>query len=1003
MKKNYLLLIFFVCSSFLWAQEKTVTGIVADEQGIPLAGANILVQNTTNGVQTDFDGKYAIKTAIGQVLVISYVGFKTQNITVGSANSINITLTEDAAQLNEIVLVGYGTQQKTSLTGSVATINAEQLEKQPVIQTSQALQGLSPGLTAIQSSGQPGSDGASLTVRGINSINRSSSPTIIIDGIEGSLNGLNSNDIANISVLKDAGAAAIYGNRGANGVILITTKRAKQGKASVSYNSYIGFQDPTNQPKPVDALTYLETVGDDALLQQYLANPDDRDNFPDTDWIDLLFSESGFMQSHNISVSGGSEAVRARASVSYQNQEGNIPNFGTERFQGRINTDFKVSEKFKINADINFRRINNTSPRGGNGVNAAYRQPSIFPAIYSDGSFALPSTGGNPIAGTRITGLNESENNYFRGLIKATYKPIPELTLSATYSPEHSETYSTSFSPQYEVVEFFGQDPIIRSSGTNNEVQLTNGNSRGFTDNFFATAQYSKNFNKHYVSLLGGYEFLKSQSNAFNATRYGFSIAGLEVLNAGSEENDSNSGSAGQNGLESVFGRFNYAYDDKYLLEFVLRRDASSRFAQGNRSGNFPSISAGWRITEESFMQSSNLFDNLKLKASWGQLGNQNIGSEFPYTALIALGNGHFLDGGVVQTAAQSVLSNPSISWETAEKTNIGLEFGLLNSRLSGQIEYYSNETNDLIGTQRIPSTTGLGSPQANIYSLKNSGIDLDIRWEDTIGEHFSYFVGGNFATVKNEVTDLNGVDFIIGGSSITQVGKPLGSIFGFKSLGIFQTPEEIDAAPAQFGTLEPGDIQFEDNNGRDADGNLTGEPDGVVNNDDRTIIGNSFPSKTFAINLGFDYKNIDFSVNAIGVTDREVFLTRNIVQPLFNAGNIFEYHLTDSWTPENPNARFPILKPYSGGSNNSRTNSTYVFDASYLRIRNITLGYTLPKSALEKVDFLSKVRIYATGQNLITLNKDLPDGIDVLIPNGSQGNIYPIVTSYTFGINVTF
>ncbi len=1003
MKKNYLLLMFLICSSLLWAQEKTVSGKVTDTEGIPLIGASIIVQGSTNGVQTDFDGNYSINVAEGQNLAISYLGYKTKILTIGTVNVVNVSLEEDTSQLDEVVIVGYGTQQKTSLTGSVATIDAKDIERQPVIQTSQALQGLSPGLTAIQTSGQPGADGASLTVRGINSINNSSSPTIIIDGIEGSLNGLNPNDIANISVLKDAGAAAIYGNRGANGVILITTKRAKQGKALVSYDSYVGFQDPTNQPKPVDALTYLETVGDDALLQQYLANPGDLDNYPDTDWIGLLFSESGFMQSHNISVSGGSEAVRARASMSYQNQEGNIPNFGTERFQGRINTDFKISEKFKINADINFRRINNTSPRGGNGVNAAYRQPAIFPAIFSDGSFALPSTGGNPIAGTRITGLNESENNYFRGLIKLTYNPIPELTLSATYSPEHSETYSKSFSPQYEVVEFFGEDPIIRSSGTNNEVQLTNGNSRGFSDNFFATVQYAKLFNKHRVSLLGGYEFIKSQSNAFNATRYGFSIAGLEVLNAGSAENDSNSGSAGQNGLESVFGRFNYAYDDKYLLEFVLRRDASSRFAPANRSGNFPSVSVGWRISEEGFMQSSGLFNNLKLKASWGQLGNQNIGSEFPYTALIALGNGHFLDGGIVQTAAQSVLSNPSISWETAEKTNIGLEFGLLDNRLSGQIEYYSNETNDLLGTQRIPSTTGLGSPQANIYSLKNSGIDLDIRWEDSIGEHFNYFIGGNFATVKNEVTDLNGVDFIIGGSSITQVGKPLGSIFGFRSLGIFQSQEEIDAAPAQFGTLEPGDIRFEDNNGRDADGNLTGEPDGVVNNDDRTIIGNSFPSKTFAFNLGFDYKNVDFSINALGVTDREVFLTRNIVQPLFNAGNVFEYHLTESWTPENPNARFPILKPYSGGSNNSRTNSTYVFDASYLRIRNITLGYTLPDSAIDKVDFLSKVRVYATGQNLITLNRDLPDGVDVLIPNGSQGNIYPIVISYTFGINISF
>ncbi|MEX0316242.1 MAG: SusC/RagA family TonB-linked outer membrane protein [Allomuricauda sp.] len=997
MKRTYLMLFFLAFSVVLFAQEKTVSGNVTDEEGAPLPGASIVIQGTTTGAQTDFDGNYAIKATEGQVLVFSYVGFSTQNITVGAASTINVVLQEDTSVLDEVVVVGYGTQNKESLSGSVATIESEKLIKQPVFQTSQALQGLSPGLTAIQSSGRPGDDGATLRIRGINSINASSSPLVIIDGIEGSLNGIDSGDIESISVLKDAGAAAIYGNRGANGVIVITTKRAKAGRARVTYNSYVGFQDPTNQPDPVDAVTYLEATGDDALLQQYLDNPGDTDNFPDTDWIDLLFSESGFIQYHSVGVSGGSESVRTNATFSYQDQDGNIPGFGFERFQGRVNTDFKVSDKIQISADINFRRSDIESSPAGTGVQAAYRQPAIFQAIYSDGRFALPSTGGNPVAGTRASGSNTTQANYFRGLLRAVYKPIPELELSAVYSPEHAESYNSNFRVQYPVYESFDGPEILISSGTNNQTQLNQSNNRAFTDNFYATARYDKHFGKHHITALGGYEFIKSVSTSFGASRFEFVIQDFEVLDNGNAENDANEGSATQNGLESVFGRFNYAFNNKYLLEFNIRRDGSSRFNEANRWGTFPSFSAAWRITEEPFMQNQKLFSNLKLRGSWGQLGNQilldNDGNiiDFPYSSLIAIGSSHFANGGIAQGAAQQVLGNSNITWETAEKTNIGLEFGLLNGQLTGSVEYYDNKTNDLLGTQQIPSTVGLGNPIANVFSMKNTGIDVELNWNGKIGENFRFNLGGNFATVNNEVTDLNGEEFLISGNSILEVGESAGSIFGFESEGIFQTQEEIDNSATQFAPYEPGDIKFKDQNN-----------DGVIDNDDRVIIGNSFPGVTYSINGGFDFKGFDFSVNAIGVSDREVYLQRNLVQPLFNAGNIFEYHLTESWTPENPNARFPILKPYSGASNNSRTNSTYVFDASYLRIRNITLGYSLPSKVLEN-NFIGSLRFYVSGQNLITLNKDLPDGIDPLIPNNSQGGIYPIVKVYTFGINATF
>lgn len=972
--------------------QKSINGKITDVDGVPLSGANIVEKGTNNGAQSDFDGNFSIVVANeNAILVISYVGFTTKEIAVENQIEISISLEEDTAGLEEVVVVGYGIQNKESLSGSVATIGSEKLTKQPVFQTSQSLQGLSPGLTAIQSSGQPGGDGALLRIRGINSINASSSPLVIIDGIEGSLDGIDPADIENISVLKDAGAGAIYGNRGSNGVIVVTTKRAQAGKARISYGSYVGFQNPTNQPDPVDAVTYLEAIGDDALLQQYLGAPNDKDNFPDTNWIDLLLSESGFIQYHSFGVSGGSESVKTNATFSYQDQNGNIPNFGFKRYQGRINTDFKVGNEIRISADVNFRRSDTESSPAGSGVQAAYRQPAIFQAIFSDGRFALPSTGGNPVVATRNSGTNTTLGNYFRGLLKAVYNPIPELELTAVYSPEHAESYNSNFRVQYPVYESFDGPEILISSGTNNQAQLNQSNNRSFTDNFYATAKYDKLFGKHRLTALAGYEFIKTVSSGFGASRFEFVIQDFEVLNNGNAENDSNSGSATQNGLESVFSRFNYAFENKYFFEFNIRRDGSSRFNQDNRWGTFPSFSAAWRITEESFFENQKLFSNLKFRGSWGQLGNQLLLIDFPYSSLISIGSSHFVNGAIAQGAAQQVLANPNISWETAEKINIGLEFGLLNGELNGSIEYYDNQTNDLLGTQPIPSTIGLSAPIANVFSMKNTGVDVELDWLGEFGDNFKFNLGGNFATVNNQVTSLNGEEFLINGNSIIQVGESIGSIFGFESEGIFQNQQEVESSPTQFGTLEPGDIKFRDQNG-----------DGLINNDDRVIIGNSFPDITYSINGGFDYKGFDFSINAIGVAGREVFLQRNLVQPLFNAGNIFEYHLRESWTLDNPNARFPIIKPYSDASNNSRTNSTYLFDASYLRIRNITLGYSLPNKIIEN-HFISSLRFYVSGQNLITLNNDLPDGIDPLIPNNFQGAIYPIVKTYTFGINATF
>ena len=437
------------------------------------------------------------------------------------------------------------------------------------------------------------------------------------------------------------------------------------------------------------------------------------------------------------------------------------------------------------------------------------------------------------------------------------------------------------------------------------------------------------------------------------------------------------------------------------MLGLSLRRDGSSRFAPDSRWGYFPAVSGGWNISQEEFFSKSSFVNRLKLRGSWGQLGNQSINSNFPYASLITIGSSYFANGEILQGAAQGTMANSGITWEKGETLNLGVDFGLFNGQLSGSLEYYKRDTRDLLGTLPIPYVIGLSAPTANVFSMCNSGVELSLEWKHEIND-FNYSIGANLGTVKNEVTDLNGLDFIKSSSSILEVGAPMNSIYGYESIGLFRDQAEIDAAPKQFGTLTPGDIRFKDQLTIDTDNDgIVDKADGVINADDRVTIGDRIPKVNFGANINMNYKGFDLSIALQGSAGNKVYFTEALVYPLYNAGNITKWQLEESWTPENPDARFPVLKPNSGASNNSYLNSTYVFDASYLRVKNLTFGYTLPKSILGKMQ-MSNLRIYVSGQNLLTFDH-LPQGIDPLTPNGSQGNTYPLTMVYTLGFNVTF
>lgn len=984
----------------------TVSGRVTDQNGEGLPGATVLEKGTMNGTRTDADGLYSMALSDeNSTLVISFIGFLTKEVVVGNQTIIDVSLTADQKMLEEVVVaVGYGTQRKVNLTGSVETISAERIVRQPVVQTSQALVGLAPGLTAIQSSGQPGADNAALRIRGIGSIGASNDPLVLIDGVSGNINNINPNDIATISVLKDAASASIYGSRASNGVILITTKRATKDRLTVNYRNYVGWQTPTGQPKVLNALDYLKYSGEtQEKIDEYAANMDSNpDEYPNTDWIDLLFSENGFQQHHSLNFNGGTEKVGILANIAYTDQEGNIPSYDYKRYNGRINSDIKFSEKFDINLDMSFYKSlrNNTPQPLELIVQQAYRIAAIYPAIYSNGSWARGFAGDrNPVALANDGGYFDTHDHYFRGNLKANYSPVQGLRFSVMYTPEYNDLYNKQF---VNIVKLSMDPESNETRNVPDRNSQTQSNSRLFNETFNALVHYEKNYNDHEFSALAGYEFIKNNFENFSAYRDNFILPKYQVLNAGSEANDSNSGSATHSSLVSYFGRLNYGFKGKYLVEANIRRDASSRFSEANRIAYFPSFSMGWRMIEEGFIRDMNVFSNLKLRASWGQLGNQQIGSDFPYASSISLGSRNHIFGNSVYTGAtQNVLANENIKWETTETTNFGIDAGFFDERLSFTAEYYTRKTKDILLNLPIPLVIGLSAPLQNAGNVKNEGWDFSLTWQDKLDD-FNYGVNFNISDVKNTVTNLAGIGPIISGSNITQVGSPIGAIFGYESIGMFSDAAAIADAPSQIGQLIPGNIRYKDQLTVDSDGNgIPNEADGRINADDRVILGNPFPRMNYGINLDAGFKGFDLSVSLNGVGKRAVLLGGDYVWPMFNAGNIQEWHVKETWTPDNLDAKYPVISPTSAGSNDIQASSTWVFDASYLRIRNVTLGYSFPDALINKVS-LKNLRLYCSAQNLFTFD-NLPEGIDPLAPNGTQGGLYPIVRNFIIGIDVNF
>ncbi|MEM9829322.1 MAG: TonB-dependent receptor [Bacteroidota bacterium] len=1018
MKLLRLLSIWLLTSTAVMAQQQTITGKVVDSANDePLPGVNILAKGTSSGTVTDIEGNYRLNVPEGvTTLVFSSIGYATQEAEINGRSTVNLDLAPDIQSLQEIVVVGYGEQKKENLTGSVETIDADRITQQPLMQTSQALMGTAPGVTVLQNSSQPGNDGGTIRIRGTGTLGNSD-PLVLIDGVPGNMNGVDPRDIENISVLKDAAAASIYGSRAANGVVLITTKRGEAGEFKVNYSGFAGWQTPTNFPTYLDGLGYMtnfnlarQNIGQDPLYSQEFIDEyragyqNNSDLYPNTDWVDEVFTENGFQQSHHLSVSGGSETARVVASLSYMDQDGNIPNYNFKRYQGRINTDLKVSEKVSFNFDMNLRQGIQQQPASGlNGITRqAFRIPPIFAARYSDGSWGPGWNGGNPVATAIDGGFDNETENYVRAIVRTTYKPIPGLEVSAMYAPEYIDTFEKIFNRQYQVFNFETKELEYTVPDRNS---LTQRNRRELTHNFNAIATYEKDWGNHFVKGLVGYELITYRNDFFTAFRDNFPLQDFPQFNVGSQDNQQNSGTASDWGLQSYFARVNYDYKGKYLLEANVRRDGSSRFAEGNKYGIFPAFSAGWRISEEGFFSGVNFINNLKVRASWGQLGNQRLVDEnnnpilYPFASTITLGR-DFLFGGTPNSgAAQTALANRSITWETTETTNFGIDLGMLANRLTISAEYYVRDTRDILLQLPVPQTIGLTAPFQNAGKVRNTGWDLALGWRDEIGD-FTYGVDLNVSDVRNEVIDLQGAGPFIGNNSIIQEGDPINALYGYQSDGYFQTQEEVDNAPGQFGALAPGDIRYVNQLTVDTDGDgIPDQADEIVNADDRVIIGDPFPRLTYGLNLTAGYKGFDLSVFVQGIGKRDVLLQGDAVWAFQNAGKIQDWHL-DYWTPQNPNAAHPQLVATTS-HNNYATSDFWIWNAAYLRLRNLTFGYTFPQTILDGI-FVDNLRVYFSGQNLFTLD-DMAPGWDPETPNNTSGALYPIAKAFTFGVDLTF
>ena len=983
---------------------QTIKGTVSAD-GEPLPGASVSVKGTSEGVSTDFDGNYSINAKSGSTLVFSYVGFSTKEVIVGNQKTINVTLAADT-KLDEVVVIGYGSQRKSDLTGSVSSVKAEEIIQVPVARVDQALQGRATGVQVTQVSGAPGA-GTVIRVRGGNSITGSNEPLWVIDGIivgtNFNLNNLNSNDIKSIEILKDASSIAIYGSRGANGVVLVTTKSGKKsgaGKPEISLNLFTSTQFLPELPDRLNQREQIEFTNESADFRSAaIPFPNDPSTYPDNDWVDLVLGPAQIYNA-DISVSGATDKVSYYSSFNYFNQEGIVKSSGLEKYIFRANVDININEKVKSGFRINYSRLEQDNALASYSQ-AAFGILRTQPAFNDDGSFngfndVVGSPFSNPLANIALN-TNETLTNNLLATAYLEYRPSTNWIVRSTFNPEFDNVTNNIFSSS----QLPGNLAVgITDGGT---ASVTSTVTKGWNNE--NTVQYQVDINEdHSITALAGLSFQKIINQFSRASAGGITsdATGFNFLANSTPIRASVASDYTPRTIESIFGRINYSYKDKYLFTLVGRRDGSSVFAPGNKYSFFPSVAGAWKISEEAFMQNQNVINDLKLRASWGKSGNQAID---PFSTLPTyIPTTTTLGGGEVPGVAIGRPANPNLQWETTNSFDLALEASFLDGRIFTEFNYYHKKTKDLLLDVAIPRQTGFTSQLQNLGSLENNGWELLVNSTNILKDDFKWSSTVTLSSNKNTILDLGGAEFIdvvvdpIIGSGNTRliVGESVPVYTGVRYLGTWKSQEEIDASGLTSQVV--GGSRFEDLN-----------KDGIISTEDNVVLGSPFPDLIFGIENSFSYKNWDLSFYFQGTLGNEVFnlLMRN---NYFNRGETVKFgDLRDRWTVNNTTSDIP--RAGADSVTNTPPNSEYVEDGSHVRLKTLRLAYNfdLDKMGLNK---LKNATFYVSGSNLLLFSKTRlidPEGSNFGrngLGNIAQGYLsaqYPNPRVVTLGLNVTF
>ena len=998
------------------ADKRTVCGVVVDENGEPLIGALVSAEGeANNATTTDIDGQFSLGVPANTAIRVSYIGYMAKTVMPVAGQPMEVKLDLDNNLLDEVVVVGYGAMKKSDLTGAVAGVKGADIAARRTTNLSDALQGSVAGLTVNRENGDP-SVASTINVRGITTIS-DSSPLVIIDGVPGDLNSVSPEDVESISVLKDAASASIYGARAAAGVIIVTTRRAGDGNFSLSYNFEYGWSSPTSLPEYVGATRFMEMVNElkyndnhsagwnsvytqDDIDNWVARNKVDPDNYPITDWQDVLLKDSAPRYTHTVNLSGGNDKLRSSASLRYDKNEGLYVNKDYSRFMARVNNDYMINKYLTAHLDVNFSR-SNSEPPNNNPMGAAERKcPPIYAVRWTNGMWGDVKNGENLLAKMTDGGSAKTTVQRVGGKIGLDITPLEGLRISGVVAPTWVNTNKKTF--RKKVPYTYASDPntIVGYMGGYSTTSLVEGRDNDYEITSQIFANYAKTIGKHVFTVMLGYEDFYSSWETLFASRDQFAMNYYPYLDQGSTDFRDNGGNKIEYAYHSYFGRVTYRFDNRYLLQANLRRDGSSRFASDSRWATFPSVSAGWVLSEEKFFTNAgmNWWNQMKLRASWGKLGNERIGSYYPYQASLNFYNALFQNPtGIISalpTAAQIAYAVRDISWETTESWDIGFDAAFFQNHLRATFDYYRKDTHDMLLGLEIPSFLGYNNPDVNAGSMRTHGYDIELSWSDRVGD-FNYTVTANFSDFVSKMGNLNGTQFL--GDKVKMEGSEFNEWYGYVSDGLFLTEEDLANSPKLNDQVQVGDIKYLDISGPD------GVPDGKISSEyDRVLLGGSLPRYSFAFSFSGQYKGFDLGLVFNGVGSMKSRMSPAMVEgfadnwtnfPALLDGNYWSEKNTDA---QNASAKYPRLSSTSRNAN-MEMSDFWLFNGRYLRLKNLTIGYTLPQTLTRKA-FIDSVRFYVSGNDLFTASK-FPKGWDPEVATTG----YPICREFLIGCNVKF